>query len=539
MANPTIPGSPNAQIQDRIKGVLFGHAIGDALGVGAKFLSKQEVGQIYPNGLREISDIILQDHTRRWRKGDFTEATGHMLCTLDALAANDGIQSETLARLLLERFGNDGARGMKKVFAFRVFRTDPLRAARQALEKSGGRFEDNGALFRAPAIGVWNLENLEKTRENSRLACLVTHASDSCVADCIAISCAIAALINGSTVEEAIRTADELTGGRLGGFFSKGIDAPFSESPLPEESSARTSTLAFHVLKHAGSFQEGLEAVIREGGDSTGNGAVAGALLGARFGFSGIGANLIQQLRGGSEIEERLQGRFKGSPSLPGEGEMVHLGPGDHFSPGGCMNLPPMRFLFALNRGFTAIVRWCACFVVKLVSLLTGWITEDTFYVVNDELGEEVVEFMGGPKRDTWILRVLVFFVLAFAIIQIWLVFLNAFGGFPRLNLQDVGGAFSHATQSTTAREPRLEAGVRRDPSSPREENRASGSVFVTGKGPATIFGRRATPECFNQGSTKDREDRCRVCGALLWFFPFETRVSHHPSHQGSNHSGQ
>ena len=37
--------------KDRFTGVLFGQAIGDALGLGSEFMSKEEVLRYYPNGL--------------------------------------------------------------------------------------------------------------------------------------------------------------------------------------------------------------------------------------------------------------------------------------------------------------------------------------------------------------------------------------------------------------------------------------------------------------------------------------------------------
>ncbi len=50
----------------------------------------------------------------------------------------------------------------------------------------------------------------------------------------------------------------------------------------------KTLAAGFWALRHATSFSAGIEAVIHEGGDADTNAAVAGALLGARFGYEAI-----------------------------------------------------------------------------------------------------------------------------------------------------------------------------------------------------------------------------------------------------------
>ena len=48
----------NAATRDRIRGVLYGQAVGDALGLGTEFMSKAEVARHYPDGLDDYAQVI-------------------------------------------------------------------------------------------------------------------------------------------------------------------------------------------------------------------------------------------------------------------------------------------------------------------------------------------------------------------------------------------------------------------------------------------------------------------------------------------------
>jgi hypothetical protein len=71
--------NPKDELADRCRGVIYGHAIGDALGVGAEFMSKAEVMRNYPNGLYAYSQIVQDPHRRRWAIGDWTRYRSNAL----------------------------------------------------------------------------------------------------------------------------------------------------------------------------------------------------------------------------------------------------------------------------------------------------------------------------------------------------------------------------------------------------------------------------------------------------------------------------
>ena len=54
--------------KDKLKGVFFGQAIGDALGLGTEVMTQTEVCKHYPHGLNDYSQIIQDYHWSRWEK---------------------------------------------------------------------------------------------------------------------------------------------------------------------------------------------------------------------------------------------------------------------------------------------------------------------------------------------------------------------------------------------------------------------------------------------------------------------------------------
>ena len=62
---------------------------------------------------------------------------------------------------------------------------------------------------------------------------------------------------------------------------------------------------------HCKSFEEGLDTVIKQGGDADTNAASAAALLGLKFGFSSIPQNLIDGLISNERLFDVAEGIVK------------------------------------------------------------------------------------------------------------------------------------------------------------------------------------------------------------------------------------
>lgn len=91
----------NEKIRDKIKGLIYGQAIGDALGLATEFMSIEEVNQFYPNGVQSYSDIIQDKHRIRWEKGDWTDDTDQILCIMDSIIKTKKVDSLDIASFFM------------------------------------------------------------------------------------------------------------------------------------------------------------------------------------------------------------------------------------------------------------------------------------------------------------------------------------------------------------------------------------------------------------------------------------------------------
>ena len=305
-------------LEDRIRGVIYGQAVGDALGLGTEFLSRGQVRSYYPQGLSRYCQIVRDGHRVRWPVGAWTDDTDQMLCILDSLLQKGQVDTLDIARRIHD-WVRGGVAGVGETVLAAVshprFLEDPQLASREVWEKGGRDAAANGALMRSSILGVWEFRDRDAVARNAAEVCRITHHDPRCVGSCVALCLAISSFLGGerdpsAAADGALRAVSSYDP-RIADHFELAYSPDIGNLALDEPYrigyTLKALGAGFWAVLHAGSFEEGLAAVIHQGGVADTNGAVAGSLLGARFGFAGIPSHLVEGLHRRSELETRVE----------------------------------------------------------------------------------------------------------------------------------------------------------------------------------------------------------------------------------------
>lgn len=285
-------------IKDKIKGCLYGQAVGDALGLGTEFMTQDEVRATYPNRLTDYDQITQDRHRSRWHKGDWTDDTDMMLCIARAIVSNGGkADIGSIAHNFKEWFqGHPLGIGSNtyKVLSIGDYEKDPFRCAELIWTVGRKQSAANGGLMRTSVVGL--LPNYKP--QDAEDVCRLTHADPRCIGSCVVLCDLIHAHAYGTAVP-SVETLCETARGydqRIADFVETAYNGSLHDVCLDGNSMGYTLNTLFAALWtywHCTSFEDGLLTVVNAGGDADTNAAVACSLLGVKYGFSSIPSKYI------------------------------------------------------------------------------------------------------------------------------------------------------------------------------------------------------------------------------------------------------
>ncbi|KAJ3282657.1 hypothetical protein HK104_010782, partial [Borealophlyctis nickersoniae] len=331
------------ELKSRILGLLFGQAIGDALGLATEFRSKEQAKAVYGEGpIRFGLDtsgvpIDRNGHVSRFAEYAWTDDTDQALQILDSIffsflpipsipdsgAAPDGlIDHMDFARRLKTwaKYGipelNKPARGIGmtvgSVLNAKEYDADPWEAARKVQAVYKNNLASNGAVMRTSLATLPNFWHPPTVAANATRLCTVTHADDRCIA-----SCRIATAVLSSILCGTLRTVEDLTECLTSLHRdiapqvrdAKDLETYMFATSLDQLELSEPSSIGYTykclasglvslrtAMTLLASSPSSPEEVVRdvltkltlEGGDADTNGAVAGALVGCFVSVEGL-----------------------------------------------------------------------------------------------------------------------------------------------------------------------------------------------------------------------------------------------------------
>ena len=285
--------------RDQYHGVILGLAVGNALGLPGEGKSRETIRHLFPGGLSEIDP---KERHRRW-----DDDTAQFVLLAEALLEDADLDPEDFASRLV-RWANENGRGIgnltRRVISRLQSGTPVEDAAREVWEEDGRGPAGNGAVMRcAPVALRWRRSGHQLVGVTKKSA-LVTHYDPRCVWSAAAFNGALALCLSG-----AIADLDELAGlldaagvdTRVGAAVRGLHGRELADLGLEDRHTMGYTLKAMQVglwaLQQGPDFERALVEVVNSGGDTDTNGAVAGAVMGARVGAAGIPPRWLNHVR--------------------------------------------------------------------------------------------------------------------------------------------------------------------------------------------------------------------------------------------------
>lgn len=283
---------------DAFTGLLLGTAVGDALGLPAEGLSRQRIQKIWRGRC---------GHRFLLGRGMVSDDTEHTLFVAQALLAhpeNASAFQRCLAwKLRLWLLGLPAGVGLATLRAtLKLWLAFPP-------NRSGVRSAGNGPAMRSAIIGAYFADNPPRRREFVSACTRLTHTDPRAETAALAVAEASAWCINQDEPIEAWLTHLPLLGTdeEWHALCRELTDALAARKSVQHFADALglergVTGYAYHTvpvalyawLRHFGDFRSGLTAALDCGGDTDTVGAIAGALMGATVGRSGLPSEWVQ-----------------------------------------------------------------------------------------------------------------------------------------------------------------------------------------------------------------------------------------------------
>ncbi len=285
---------------------MLGVAAGSALGLGVEGWSRSAIKDRFPNGITQIHE---GERDSLW-----DDDVAQTVLLAEALLAGDRLDAEDLAGRL-RRWAKENGRGMG-FLTTQVLRelergVPATEAARLVWEAEGRSSAGNGAIMRCAPVALRWLNDPRRLIEEAIVSAQVTHFDPRCVWSTVAMDVALVAClldldINLVALASAVSAAGAPTevAQAIRSVEGATLEDFELDDPRTMGYTLKTMQVGLWCLGQSADFEATVVKVVNAGGDTDTNGAVAGAVMGARVGSGGIPDRWLKDLHTPERLTE-------------------------------------------------------------------------------------------------------------------------------------------------------------------------------------------------------------------------------------------
>jgi ADP-ribosyl-[dinitrogen reductase] hydrolase len=292
-------------VADRARGSLLGLALGDALGAPFEFMRAASIPDPLP---------AFELPWHGLPPGSTTDDTAMALNLAKSLVAHGRFDPDDIVRRHVAWFRADPPdvgnltrrvlRGIREETA-----AEATGIAQEVWEQRGPEVSaGNGSVMYCAPLGIAYANRPEALFQFAPALSALTHFDQRCRTACLAVTLAVAAIVRGEPAEASVGGAIAAVQDREGGdeleFLAEAVGISRPVDGPDQGFCLYAAAVGLQAAVTGDGFEETLIQVVRLGGDTDTNGALAGALIGARDGSdAALPANWLARLQDRSEIE--------------------------------------------------------------------------------------------------------------------------------------------------------------------------------------------------------------------------------------------
>ncbi len=290
---------------------MLGLVAGNQLGVPTEHLGTADaIRTAFPQGVVDLAPPP--------KNSPYDDDAAMALLLGESLLASQGFDANDVARRWVKWMKVDG-RGIgmttRRALTLIDRGKEPFEAGRLANQENPGRAAGNGSVMRCIPVALRYHDDLDRLIRVSTQQAAITHADERCTWGAAAVNLAARELLHGNIyfIDEVLHKM----GDRAPRVLREAIHRVprESEGDLPIARAGEAGyvvhciEIAFWFVTHDRTLEDALISLAQAGGDTDTNAAVAGALLGARYGEVSLPPRWMDQITGVegiAQLAERL-----------------------------------------------------------------------------------------------------------------------------------------------------------------------------------------------------------------------------------------